>query len=463
MKIIKKLTALLLMFALCASFLFGCSDTAQEGIDAETEKAISNQLFLIADNAYGDLIDNYWVETADGGYFHNRFNGGRDTLNELVWTFTMPFLAMETYYYATGDESVLDYLSMQLDTYYTKVDQEWLLGFGAGKNNIANDDATCTAMFFMLAYRLLGDEKALDYCHAVLTGSYDYWEDGTTENGIWYCHPQDKEMHDNIKSLYAAGLILTELEYYEATKGTEREDQELHERSMAFYEWIEKNMRRDGERTWKGKTWNYNDNLYFVDFIDDKVTGAQYPKDYQNAKMIIQTRSWTGLYVNMSMSVINARLYKMTGDKKYLDKSVSTANALVTTDYNRNGAFLNDRDAWANSAYLGFFVREVMPLEGVDSELGRMLLQTTVDIMKNTHYEGGFYGADWDGSGIWLKHGISGEHTTWITTNATSMHMIFAAYAAQLKGYIPLKAEDLLTLQTNYPLKELDANGNVVK
>ena len=448
---------------MCAGCLVGCTEQTTEGIDEETKKAITNQLFLMADNAYSDLIDNYWVDGANGGYFHNRYNDNRSSLNDLVWQFTMAFLAMETYYYATGDESVLDYLSAQMETYYTRVDQNWLLQLGAGGNNPANDDATCTTMLFMLAYKLLGDEKALDYCHTMLTKSYDYWQDETTRNGIWYCYPQDKELHDNFKSIFAAGLILTELDYYEATKGTEREDEELHQRSLDFYLWIEENLRRDGERTWMGKTWNYDDNLYYADFIDDKVMGAQYPKEYKSANMIIQTRSWTSLYGNMCMSVINARLYEMTGDKTYLEKAVSTANALVTTDFNRNGAFLNDRDAWANSAYLGFFVREVLPLEGVDPELGRMLMKTAADILKNTHYEGGYYGADWDGSGIWLKHDTSGEHTTWMATNATSIHMIFATYAALCNGNIPLQEGDLELLQATYPSKKLDDKGNLIK
>ena len=101
---------------MCAGCLVGCTEQTAEGIGEETKKAITNQLFLMADNAYSDLIDNYWVDGSNGGYFHNRYNDNRSSLNDLVWQFTMAFLAMEPYYYATGDESVLDYLSAQMET-----------------------------------------------------------------------------------------------------------------------------------------------------------------------------------------------------------------------------------------------------------------------------------------------------------------------------------------------------------
>lgn len=455
---------LLLVAALVVSSLSGCANQAHipEETEPGVEKAITTQLFLMADNAFADVIENYWTETPDGGYFHNRYKENRSSMNDLMWEYVMMLLAMETYYYATNDDSVLEYIRTQMDTYYKKVDQKWLLSVGEG-NNPAHDDATCTAMGFMLAYRLLGDEKALDYCHTMIKKSYDYWQDGTTANGLWYCYPEDNNGHQQFKSIFCVGLILTELEYYKVTKGTDREDEELHERSLELYSWVEANLRRDGERTWNGQVFNYCDNLYFTDFADDKVTGVRYPNMYRNTSIIIPTQSWTSLYGNMAMSVINARLYRMTGDQVYLNKAISTANALTTTDFNNNGAFLNDRDAWANTTFLGFFIREVLPLDGVDHELGRMLMKTAVDIMKNTHYEGGFYGADWDGSGAWLRRDIAGEHTRWIATNATSVHVLFAAYAAARNGNIPVKSEDMHMFETTFPVKRLDEYGNVIE
>ena len=165
----------------------------------------------------------------------------------------------------------------------------------------------------------------------------------------------------------------------------------MHQRTLALYEWVEKNLRRDGKRTWNDQVFNYCDNLYFTDFIDDKVSGDYYPRQYNETEHIIPRRSWTSLFGNMAMAVINERLFKLTGDRKYRDKALATANALVKTEINRDGCFLNDRDAWTNTAFLGVFVREILPLEEADPELGRMLLRTADAILKNTYYEGGFY------------------------------------------------------------------------
>lgn len=392
------------------------------------------ELRKIAETAYRNVIRNYWKVTDSYSCFHNKYKEGRDSLSELMWNFSMMLLALETYYDASGDISVRNYVYDQMMTYYKHKSKEFLLSTGKD-NNPACDDAAWTAMGFMLSHRLLGDNMALEYCHDMIKRAYDYWQDGATENGLWYCYPRDNDGHIQVKSIYCAGLILTELEYYEITKGTDKQDEVLHQRTLALYNWIEKNLRRDGEKEWNGQKFMFNDALYFCDFIDDKSSGAFYPRQYNETENIYPTQSWTSLFGNMAMSVINYRLFKMYGEADYLNKAVSTANALVNTKLNNNGCLLNDRDAWTNTAFLGFFVREILPLEGVDEELERMIVRTATQILAHTCYEGGFYGSDWDGSGVWLKDDSCGEHTKWICANATTVHVLFAAYAAEKKKY----------------------------
>ena len=430
--------------------------------DCEVRAALLAKLQKVTETAYADVYRNYWKETDTYSCFANEFKEGRDTLSELAWNFVMMMLAMETYYYTSGNESVIHCVREQMNTYYWYSSEEFFLGTGGGSNP-AHDDAAWTAMGFMLAYRLTNDMKALGYAREMIIRSYNYWQDGTTENGLWYCYPEDNNGHIQVKSIYCAGLILSALDYYEVTKETQLEDAEMHQRTLALYEWVEKNLRRDGKRTWNDQVFNYCDNLYFTDFIDDKVSGDYYPRQYNETEHIIPRRSWTSLFGNMAMAVINERLFKLTGDRKYRDKALATANALVKTEINRDGCFLNDRDAWTNTAFLGVFVREILPLEEADPELGRMLLRTADAILKNTYYEGGFYGSDWDASGVWLCDDTCGEHTLWIPANATTVHVLFAAYAAMKNGWIEVTQQDSALMNVLIPQRKLDEMGKVVR
>jgi len=437
-------------------------DTKPETPNLSTEEQILAYLKGYADDAFTNVTKNYWEEKDGLKHFHNRYKENRTSIGDLSWSFVMMMLALETYSETNENyDSLKYYVQNQMHTWYTKRGKDWLLS--TGKNNCpAHDDAAWACMGFLLAYKLNGDTTALSYCHDLIKKSYDYWQDGSTANGLWYSYPTDVD-HVVVKSIYSVGFIVCELEYYNITKGTDKEDKELHERTLNLYEWIEKNLRRDGPREWMGKTYNFEDNLYFCSFVDNKDTGEYHPDRYlTNTNEINQAGSWTSLFGNTGMCVVNKRLYDMTGEQKYLDKAISTANALVATDYNNGGIILNDRDAWTNSAFLGYFVREVMPLEGIDPELSRMFMKTAVAIMKNAYYEGGFYGADWDGSGKWLKNDEAGEHTTWIATNATTSHVIFAAYYLMKNGYIEVENKDLKMFTGKFHIGKLDESGSVI-
>jgi len=473
----KRIISILLIAIMIIPTLISCTKEGATNMTttttqsaAPTPKPSASEQMLafykgLADDAYANAIKNFWMETSTYSCFHNKYKEDRTTLSELGWNFVMMMLALETYYETTEDEAVKEkiryYLSEQMNTWATKTDKSWLLATGKG-NNPAHDDAAWTAMGFLLIYKLTGNDTALKYCHDMIENSYDYWQDGSTANGIYYSYLKDGGEKE-VKSIYCAGLILSSIEYHKITKGTDKEDADLYQRSLDLYEWIEKNMRRDGPREWMGKTYDFSDNLYYCDFIDNKQTGEFMPAGlHMNTNEIISTQSWTSLFGNTAMCVINKRLYDMTGEKSYLDKAISTANALVATDYNNGGTILNDRDAWTNCAFIGYFVREIVPLDEIDPELSRMFMKTVIAIMKNAYYEGGFYGADWDGTGAWIKKDTSGEHTTWIPTNGTTVHMIFATYYLMKNGYIKINDKDLKLLQTNFHVGKLDENGNVI-
>ena len=167
-----------------------------------------------ADTAFSDALRHYWKKTSTYSCLANEYKEGRDTLNELVWNFVMMLLAFETYYGASGDERVKRCVHAQMQTYYEHSSEAFFLATGCGSNP-AHDDAAWTAMGFLLAHRLTGDERALQYARQMIERAYDYWQDGSTANGLWYSYPQDNNGHPQVKSIYCAGLILSEMEYYE--------------------------------------------------------------------------------------------------------------------------------------------------------------------------------------------------------------------------------------------------------
>ena len=201
-------------------------------------------------------------------------------------------------------------------------------------------------------------------------------------------------------------------------------------------------LRRDGTRVWDGRRYDDCDALYYCDFVEEN--GACHPRQCEDTAHIVQCQSWTSLFGNMAMAVINLRLHRLTGREEYLRRGLETANALVRTEFNHAGCFLNDRDAWTNTAFLGFFVREVLPQ--ADPELGRVLLRTADAILKNACFEDGFYSSDWDGCGAWLRDDTCGEHTLWIPANATTMHVLFAAYAALQSGTLEVTENEAALL-----------------
>jgi len=474
----KRIISVLLIAIMIIPTLISCTKEGATNMTAttaaestpKTPKPNANEQILgylktWSDDAYANVIKNYW-EKADGlEYFHNRYKENRTSLNDIVFTTAMMLLSLETYAEASGKQSEFkSLLAKQVDAWYKKLPKSWLLSTGKN-NNPAHDDASWTAMTFLMQYKLNGDEKALDYCHEMIVNSYDYWQDGSTANGLWYCYPEDLGSTDMIrKGLSCVGLMYPALEYYRLTKGTKKEDPELYRRTIDLYNWAEENMRRNGEKEWNGKKYYFDDNLFFMEFIDNKETGEKYPLGVdRTGDFLVQSHSFSCMFVNMGMSVINKQLYDITGEDIYRERAVATANAFVYTEYNQSGAFMNDRDAWGNSIFVGYFIREVMQLEGIDPELSRMFLKTAVSIMKNAYYEGGFYTADWDGSGTWFEYDtIGGERTTWIMTNGTTTHMIFAAYYLMKNGYIKVSDKDIKMFEGKFHIGKLDDKGFVI-
>jgi len=471
MKKIKSLLCLLMVAILLCPFLFSCgnsnhsqnetesttkeeetTENLAEKLEREMKISVSDtlgsRLNQYCDTAINNIIDNYWDESKE--YFVDPFKG-RDTTSDCIWPYLMVMECFYTYCGSTKNQTVLDYIDAQMQAEYRLFSDKELTTAGNGRAPCC-DDAGWAAMAFIIHYRVTGSERSLDNARAMITDSFDYFEDGDTSNGLWYSYwgPQRWD-----KQSFFIAFILSEFEYYTVTKGTEKEDAELHERALNLYWWIERNLYRGGTKVFDGITYNYNDGLYYPALIDNPVTGSTAPWSVldQNRDGIF------GLQTHVGMAVLHKRMYDLTGEQKYLDKAVSVTNAFVKNDkIVFDDVFNNYGDAWTNCAWIGYFVREVMPLDGIDDYVGRVFLNTAEAILHNCIFEGGYYGSDWTGGTRWINNGAYFGNPYVITNTATTVHMLCAIRYMLKNYYINVTEEDLANFfVATYPIYDAPA------
>lgn len=391
-----------------SSFLFFAdqSNVIFDGIAVDIMIYQPGDLLEYAKIAYKDLIDNYTIGDEDTGRYYKTYS--------CLWGWGMGILPMETMYEASGDEQILKNFQAQWKNIQDTYRDEDLTAPGIENGayvNPAHDDAAWTAMTLMSMYRMTGDEKALDLAAETVRRSYEYWKDGSVSNGLWYRYWENR----NMKSVYCAGLLLSALEYHELTKGTEKADPNLYEETLKLYEWVEEKLRRE-------------DNLYYCDYYDNKETGESYPAGIEAPDHITENGSCSALFGNTGMAAVNAKLYKLTGDKKYKDRAVATANALLVTPYNDNGVLLNDRDAFTDAAFMRYFVNDVLTLDGVDSKVATLLKNTALSIMYRCRTEEGYYAPRW---GTGETYNTPDQQVDRLEVSATTIHMVIAAALAE--------------------------------
>ena len=369
-----------------------------------------------------DLYGRFWKGTAEDGHFENY-------CMVVLWEVTMALLAMDTAYEVVGDEEILVRLKSEWNYLCNLLPEEEMTGPHTACNP-ACDDAAWSAMCMMLMFRRFGDEKALQLTARLLRNSYTMWQDRATANGLWYRFGDDKtpKLYGWVKSVYCAGLLLSSLQYYETTKGTPYEDHRLLEETLQLADWVEQHLRREGEKNFRGYISRPDDKLYYTDFIDNPETGMFRPAKWGTPDQIAEGDSCCSLFGATGMAAVNVMRYKLFGDKQALERSVSTANALLKTPYNNGGVLLNDRDAWTNAAFMGYFVRDVLSCNGIDAQLIQLFSNTAASIFGLRTCDG-LYPAEWSGGDRWTRENITKNDQ--IKTMGTSLHMAFSGCLAQ--------------------------------
>jgi len=460
MKNTLKLVSLVLVIAALLPSLLSCNETKGDSTTAALTTAapvvttpdpqqlladsVNKYLYDYADLAFENMVKNYWRGSSpESGRFVN-------SESHIFWEFTMAMLGFETMYKVTGNEDIKKYINTQFNFWLNHFEEKWIT-YAGGYNNPAADDAAWTAMAMMLCFYHTGNAKALKICAQTIRNAYDFWAhpDGI-ENGIYYrkkslSFPDNEDM---TLTLYSVGLIYSALRYHELTKGTSAEDKALYEDTLALYNWIEEHLLRDGSKKYDGVQ-IAEDYIYYNDFTDDPAKGIYRPSGLYSPNGY----GCSSLFGNTGMACIHKKLYELTGEQKYLDRAVRTANAIAQY-YDYNGTLINDRDAWTDAAFIGYFTSEVMPLEGVDRKLGRTFMKTVYSIMNNCYYDNRYYGGHWNDARDWYSSVEFGNPMT-IMTSATTTHIIYAAALAAKQGLIDYQKSDLTLFEKGITSQKL--------
>ncbi len=363
----------------------------------------------IAGNAVDDLIRHFWTPADDGGEILPSWQGLPSAQlpdpRGAIWERAMMLFALDNYVQATEDARASRIIGQECRRFMRRYRPGELEAAGTLLHT-AVDDCGWNAALYLLFYRHTGETWMLDRAVGLLNNTYDKWMDDALGGGLWY--RDEKEDAKHVKSLYAAAIVLDSLDVWKHTGRPE-----FHDRALRVYEWMHNTLARP-------------DGIYYCDCN----TGG--PLGRSNPDNIHEAGSVSFLAGNMAMAVIHARMFRDTGEDRYRQRAVRTAQGILDREV-VNGLYLNDRDAWVNAVFMGPFVREVLPLPGVNPEHRNVLFRTADSIMKNDRTPDGYYGGCWGGpaDGPGSKWSAAGSTPAQIMTSANAVNVVIAAAALE--------------------------------
>jgi len=403
-----------------------------------TEK--QERLFAMdyARRAYEDLMKNYWDDEHDHVYIMRGSQPApNETYQETVWDHTMIIIPMYNMWKATGDESIRKRIESEWNFLKTNFTFERITGCFGECPNIAVDDCAWCAYTWLLCYHATGDEYALKVLKELIRGTFEFYKDGDTVNGLWY--PQNPPSNGNpdplmrFKSIYCDLLLLAALEYMEITG----EDIFMKD-TLNVYNWLEEHTLRRGVRRYPacladGSDYtDYNDDLlYYCDYNEDRVGDRCVNGPSGIMYWIAEAGSVSHLGCNMIMAVVHAKLWKATKERKYLDRAIETRAAVNYSPYYNieGGVYVNDRDPGTTATALAHWVDEVLTLEGATQYDYNRLFITAESIAKHCRTEEGYYLPNWSGRRAWLDWMVKNEHTEKISTTTGNTVCVLTAAA----------------------------------
>lgn len=349
--------------------------------------------------AVNDLLRHFWVGNSASGHVLDTYNGYARTGPDprgILWE-RATFVSVLTNLYLESHDPTIKQRMASDWRHLTGEMQPWeLQTCGNGTQNVGQDDAGWSALMFLNYYWVLGDPQALTDAEGLFDHAYARWHDDQMGGGLWY---NDQR---RFKSTYETALVLAAVRIYEITK-----DRSYLDQALAVYDWAEAKLLRP-------------DGLFWCE---------EWPSGPQTVGGIHEARSVSFLGGNMAMGVVAARLWRDTGEKKYLKQALALACAIREHETDGKGHYLDDRDAYADGYFMGDWARDVLTLPGALLADRELLIRTAGAIYKRDRTSTGYFGGSWngpaDGAGsAWWRAGFRPQQ---IMVSANAVSVIVAA------------------------------------
>lgn len=362
----------------------------------------------MAESAVNDLYRHFWVGNATTGHVLPTWGGRPNSSfpNGSMWEHAQMLRTMMDLYRVNQDPALLTRIRSDWNWTVANVGVNGLTRVGAGTNMNWSDDAGWAMLMYLDVYRATGATNALDYAKTLFNNTYNRWADDVYGGGLWYTDDH------NQKAVYQISQILAGLRIYDITG-----DATFKDRSLSLYNWVHTHLERGS-------------GLYFVDYNSNGPANGNNPPK--------QASSDTMLAGNMAMAVAAARIYRATGDDAYRLRAINTANAILATENDGGGVYLNDRDANVEGYYAVDWASEVLTLPGIGPEHAAALRRTASSISVAARTQDGYYSGNWSGPAegpliVWGRDGNSFIPQQ-IVISANGPHMIVGAAAI---GVVP--------------------------
>jgi len=315
-------------FIVLAALLFASCDNAKK------PKGVN--WTAVADSSSKALVHSFWNSTY--GYFNDA--SGSDSWNGHYWPQAHALDVLVDAYVRTGDE------------FYKRYMEFWLIGVRAANHNTWNntyiDDMEWIGLAALRAYQATGIENFLKTCMDVWDGTDDdmtsekasygikrAWSDAGGGGIFW---EGNRNRHSkNACSNGPAALLAANL-YHEFGKA---EDKEW---AVKIYAWLRETL-------------------------FDTESGAVY--DNLNTRTDrVNTRVYT--YNTGTFLGAAVELYKITGDKTYIDDAIKAADYTITVLINPVDNLLRSEGTGDGGLFKGIFIRNFAQLilsDGISDEV----------------------------------------------------------------------------------------------
>ncbi|MGV8134174.1 MAG: glycoside hydrolase family 76 protein [Mangrovibacterium sp.] len=384
-----------LLFSFLISLSLSSCNSSEDENDVPDEPNVEYTQMAVA--GVNNLIKNFWEEGEGirptwGGI--NIADNISDKRGQL-WERAMMIFPMYHLYQLNKNSDLHSKLLFEANRLKEKYDESILTQAGHHFNT-ALDDCAWNVMMFMMFYELTDDAWYITIAKGLINSSIERWTD-PSDGALYYAD------NKNIKSLYAAGMVLSMIDIYDLTG-----EQEWLDKAKFHYGWMVSIL---------GRT----DGLYWTDADDAGPLGKDDPGRINEASSV------SFLAGNQAMCLIEKRLYDIEKDESYLTRIKKTSLAICTI-YNRNGIYLNDRDAWTNGVFMSDFAKMI----GANPDLGYtnadLLLATARSIVAKDVTSDGHYGGSWQGpTGTGSKWTDGGSLPQQVMTSGTTVHVLVAA------------------------------------